>query len=99
MVVAEMLVRCEPQMTEAAILVSGRQTAAAHHKGPAAVDPQRAAWSRLAEALPPQVGRQTVVAELLNMVAIEVLLRKGEAARRPQVVQRRGEAGMRRADL
>lgn len=88
MLVAEMQV---PQMTEAAILVSGRQTAAAHHKGPAAVDPQTAAWSRLA----PQVARQIVVAELLNMVAIEVLLRKGEeAATRPQVVQRRGEAGM-----
>jgi hypothetical protein len=41
------------------------------------------------------VARQIVVAELLNMVAIEVLLRKGEeAATRPQVVQRRGEAGM-----
>jgi hypothetical protein len=94
MLVDEMQVRSEPQTPEAAILVSAPQTAEAHHKAPSAivvpVDPQTAAWSRSAEALP-QVAHQIAVAELLNtaghsMVPIELLLREGEAATTPQVV-------------
>ena len=88
MLVAAILVQSEPQTPEAAILISAPQTAEAHHKAPAAAmvpeDSQTAAWtrqSRPAEA-PPQVARQTVVAEMLNtaghsMVPIEVPLRRG----------------------
>jgi hypothetical protein len=101
-----MQVRSEPQMPEAAILVSAPQTAEAHHKAPAAmapVDPQPAAWRRSAGALT-QMARQIVMAELLNtaghsMVPTDLLQRKGEAATQPQVVHRSGEAGMPRADL
>ena len=98
----------EPQMAEAAILVSAPQTGEARHKDPAArapVQPQTggsALRSTPGEALP-QAARQTVVAELLNTELIELLLqkshRKGQAATPQQAGHRTDEPGMPQADL
>lgn len=98
----------EPQMAEAAILVSVPHTAEAHHKDPAARargQPQTGGSARRStpgEELP-QAARQTAVAELLNTELIELVLqkspRKEQAATPQQVGLRTDEPGMARADL